>query len=28
MFPINFAMKLTMRKLESCGYPQMKTAWS
>jgi len=24
----NFAVKLTMRKLESWGYPTMKTAWS
>jgi len=24
----NFAMKLTTRKLESWGYPTVKTAWS
>ena len=26
--PWNFALKLTMRKLESWGYPLVKTAWS
>jgi len=28
MFPLEFALKLTVRKLESWDYPAMKTAWS